>query len=94
MDSVQRMEVATKGVVGGIFKPNEGRARFNLPAVKGGDRVYLQKQNWPLELLGADNVPPQPAAAPKPPELPPAPAKAIDESELLALVLKGLQVAA
>jgi HK97 family phage portal protein len=87
MDSVQRMEVATKGVVGGVFKPNDARAKFNLPAVNGGDQVYLQKQNWPLEKLGSDNVAPAPAL---PPLVAPIPVKALDEAELLDLVLKRL----
>jgi HK97 family phage portal protein len=90
MDSVQRMEVATKGVSGGILKPDEGRARFNLPKVNGGDQVYLQKQNWPLEKLGSDNVKPA-KVAPAVPALPmPEPSKAIDQDELLSLVMKRL----
>lgn len=90
MDSVQRMEVATKGVIGGVFKPNEARGKFNLPPVKGGDRVYLQQQNWPLELLGSDNNPaPEPKPAPAPPAQP-EPEKAIDGGELLALVMKRM----
>lgn len=85
MDSLQRMEVATKGVVGGIFKPNDGRKKFNLPKVPGGDRVYLQKQNWPLEMLGADSVPPPAPALPALPEPKPEPAeKAIDRGQLMA----------
>jgi hypothetical protein len=105
------MDVATKGVIGGVFKPDEARAKFNLPPVKGGDKVYLQRQNWPLEVLGSDVVsgaatqatpgqPPTaipavpPAAMPTPDATPPAPTKAIDTAELLALVLKGLEVAA
>lgn len=97
MDSVQRMEVSTKGVIGGVLKPDEARAKFNLRPVKGGNRVYLQQQNWPLELLGSDNKPPEPpkpapAPAPAPPELPePKDAeKAIDGGELLALVMKRI----
>src|SRR6185436_15942239 len=90
MDSVQRMDVATKGVIGGIFSPNEGRKRFNLPPVDGGDQVFLQKQNWPLEMLGADNVPPPAPAPPAPAPMAPEPAKAIDSAELLSLVLKRL----
>jgi len=91
MDSVQRMEVATKGVIGGVFKPNEARARFNLPKVDGGDAVYLQKQNWPLEKLGSDNVKPgQTAPAPQQPAVMPEPAKSIDQDELLSLVMKRL----
>jgi HK97 family phage portal protein len=64
MDS-ERMEVATKGVIGGVFKPNEARAKFNLPSVNGGDKVYLQQQNWPLELLGSDIAPPKPKPGPE-----------------------------
>jgi HK97 family phage portal protein len=94
MDSVQRMDVATKGVIGGVFMPDEARAHFNLPPVTGGDKVYLQRQNWPLELLGSDIPPPPapPAPMPAPPQLPAA--KAIDSGELLALVMKGLKAAA
>jgi len=95
MDSVQRMEVATKGVTGGVYMPDEARAKFNLPSVKGGDQVYLQKQNWPLGMLGTDTPPPAlpPAMpAPTPPELP-AP-KALDRAELLAAVMKRVEVAA
>jgi len=99
MDSVQRMEVATKGVTGGVYMPDEARAKFNLPSVKGGDQVYLQKQNWPLGMLGTDTPPPPAPAnppamleAPKPPELPEP--KELDRAELLAAVLRRLEVAA
>lgn len=95
MDMAQRMEVATKSVTGGISSPNEARAKFNQPKVKGGERPFLQKQMWPLELLGSDNQPPAPPLPAKPSEqLPPAPAKTLDSGELLALVLKGLEAAA
>jgi HK97 family phage portal protein len=100
MDSVQKMDAATKGVVGGVYTPNEARALFNKKPVKGGNQVLLQRQNWPIDLLGSDQpplpAPPKPAGdlppAPEPPKLPPA--KAIDGAELLATVLKGLDIAA
>jgi HK97 family phage portal protein len=72
MDSVQRMDVATKGVIGGILKPNEGRARFNLKPVTGGDTVFLQRQNWPIDLLGSDVTAMAPVAPSVPPALPAA----------------------
>lgn len=91
MDSTQKMEFATKGVTGGILSPNEARAPFNLKPVGGGDRLYLQKQNWPLEKLGNDDplIAPAPQPAPGPPALPP-PAKDLsaDELDLFARVLK------
>jgi len=91
MDSVQKMDAATKGVVGGVYSPNEARAKFNLKPVTGGNTVYLQRQNWPLEKLGSD-MPPPPAPPPDPTlALPPAPpVKAIDGAALLTTVLKKL----
>jgi HK97 family phage portal protein len=77
MDSVQKMDRATKGVVGGVFTPNEARAQFNLKPVPGGSTVYLQRQNWPLEKLGSDDTP-----TPKPPALPPAPDDALPTKDL------------
>jgi HK97 family phage portal protein len=72
MDSVAKMEAATKGVVGGIYTPNEARASFNLKPVKGGDTPYLQQQNFSLAALDArDKASAKAAANPPPP--PPAP---------------------
>ncbi len=95
MDSVQRMEVATKGVIGGVLMPDEGRRRFSrrLGPVRGGNRVYLQQQNWPLELLGSDIAPKTIAAPPPAPPIPPPPTKTvdIDYSEVLVDVTKALE---
>jgi len=82
MDSVQKMDVATKGVVGGVLAPNEARAGFNRRPVPGGDTVYLQRQNWPLEKLGSDD--PSLMAAPSPV---PVPAKQLTEDEIVESAL-------
>jgi HK97 family phage portal protein len=85
MDSVQRMEVATKGASGGVLSPNEARLRFSrrLGPVTGGNKVFMQKQNWPLDLLGSDNVPPPAPAAPKASDPPSAPAtKAMPDGDV------------
>ena len=66
-DLEQRMSAYAKGVLGGIYAPNEPRARENLPPVEGGDRVYMQRQNWPLELLGEDAEPTETEPAPDEP---------------------------
>jgi HK97 family phage portal protein len=63
MDSTARMDFMAKGVLSGIFTPNEARARFNLLPIDGGDRAYLQRQNWPLEALGSDANAPTPPAS-------------------------------
>lgn len=51
MDMALKMTTAADGVKGGIFAPNEARAKFNLPPVKGGDTPYLQQQNFSLSAL-------------------------------------------
>ncbi len=98
MDSVQRIDVATKAVAGGVLSPNEARLKYSrrLEAVPGGDRVYLQKQCWPLELLGTDQPAPTPPAPPSPSTTePPAPVDdAIDTEALVGLVAKYLEAAA
>jgi len=51
MDLHLKMQVATDGVKGGVYAPNEARKKFDLPAVKGGDTPYLQQQNYSLSAL-------------------------------------------
>lgn len=49
MDEGKRAEVAVKLVGGGVETPNEGRLRFNRAPLEGGDTVYMQQQDIPLE---------------------------------------------
>jgi len=51
MDLLLKMKVATEGVRGAVFSPNEARKKFNLPPVLGGDTPYLQQQNYSLAAL-------------------------------------------
>jgi HK97 family phage portal protein len=51
MDSATKMKVATDGVKGGIYTPNEGRKMHNKPPMEGGDTVYLQQQDYSIEAL-------------------------------------------
>ena len=53
-------------------KPDEARARMNLPPVEGGDAVYLQQQNYSLAALAKRDAQPDPFGAAKPPAPPPA----------------------
>ena len=64
MDEGKRAEVATQLVSGAIASPNEGRARFNLPPLEGGDTVYMQQQDYPLDQVRLNKIAPtEPAAA-------------------------------
>ncbi len=90
MDPMTRIEAGVKAITGGMA-PNEVRKRFyDVGPVKNGDQPFLQKQNWPLDLLGSD----QPmAAAPAPPAqtVPALPApKAIDLTALPGLISQKL----
>lgn len=68
MDTKTQVENATKGILGGLWKPNEARADFDLKPVEGGDTVYLQHQQYSLAALNRrdqmDPPPPTPALTP------------------------------
>lgn len=74
MDFALKMDTAVKGVVGGIYSPDEARRKFNLKPVKGGDTPYLQQQNFSLGALAErDKNDPFPKTEPAPPKVPDAP---------------------
>ena len=68
MDSATQMDVAVKGVGGGILTPNEARAAFSRTPLPGGNTVYLQQQYDSLEALNkrdtAEPAPPTPEPEP------------------------------
>jgi HK97 family phage portal protein len=49
MDESTQAEVLGKLVGGGVMSPNEARERVNLTPLEGGDTVYMQQQDIPLE---------------------------------------------
>lgn len=51
LDAETKINMLTKGVSGGVFAPNEARRKLDLPDVDGGDTVFLQQQNFPIDLL-------------------------------------------
>jgi HK97 family phage portal protein len=63
----ERVEMLVRGVMGGLFSPNEARRAEDLPAVAFGDEPRVQAQNVPLSAVAM--VP----AAPVPPSAPAAP---------------------
>lgn len=77
MDPAGRAEADTKEIAGGILKPDEGRARRNLPPVAGGNAVYMQQQNYSLAALEKRDAQDDPFASKAPP--PAAPAATPDE---------------
>lgn len=76
MDTKTQVENATKGILGGLFSPNEQRAEFDLTPVEGGDNVFMQQQQFPLAAL---DRPVNPAPVAPLPSIPEEPApKALD----------------
>lgn len=74
MDLGKQAEVETKLTSGGIKTPNEGRLAFGLEPLEGGDTVFMQQQDFPLDqvrknkIVDADQspVPAAPEPEPKP----------------------------
>ena len=63
-----RIEAVARGVISGIYSPDEARAMEDLPAVPGGHGAMprVQQQVVPLS-YGTDMQPPEPAAPAAPP---------------------------
>jgi HK97 family phage portal protein len=51
MDSLTQMEIVTKGIAGAVYSPDEGRQKFDLPKVPGGETPYMQQQMFSLKAL-------------------------------------------
>ena len=59
MDSKTQMETLTMGIKGSVYAPNEGRKKYNLKPLDGGNTIWLQQQNWPMEILAQRRKPPE-----------------------------------
>lgn len=81
-DFAGRIEALTKGIQGGLYKPDEARQREGLAPVPGGDKVYVQQQMVPLGTTPAAAAPaPAPAAEPAQADPPAAPGDATAQEE-------------
>jgi HK97 family phage portal protein len=91
MDTSARVKAAADAMIGGL-SPNEARLQYhNRGPVPGGEKVFLQRQNWPLEMLGSDQPPPTPAPA-APPADEPEPDDTQEERAVALLYLKAAAV--
>lgn len=62
MDTNTKVLAAGNALKAGFMSPNEARAQFDLAPVEGGEKPYLQQQNWQLQQL-AEREPPNDAPA-------------------------------
>lgn len=56
MDSKTLMDTLSAGVQGRILAPNNARKRLNLPPLEGGDTVYMQQQDYPLDQVRLNRI--------------------------------------
>jgi HK97 family phage portal protein len=70
MDAAALMSRLGEGVKHGIIAPNEARAEIGYAPVDGGDKPYLQQQNYSLEALAKRDATADPFATAKPPAAP------------------------
>jgi HK97 family phage portal protein len=71
MDTVTQVTAIRDAVGAGVMTPNEGRSKFDLKPVKGGESPYLQQQNYSLAALAKRDAQADPFAPATPPALPP-----------------------
>lgn len=97
LDGLLRMDTASLAEslknLAGIMKVDEQRKRLNLPAVVGGDTIYLQQQNYSLAALAKRDAQPDPFGKTAAPVADPvAPSKSIEDQRFQALmdVIKSL----
>lgn len=88
MDPQRRAEVWGKLTQDGIATPNEARLPFNLPGLDGGDTVYMQQQDYPLDQVRLNKITSPEPPAPTVPEAAPEEQAAEQTRALLAAIEK------
>jgi HK97 family phage portal protein len=66
MDSKTQMETIKAGIEAKVLTVNDGRKRLNHGPLSGGDTVYMQQQDLPLDQVKDNKV--APVAPPAPPD--------------------------
>jgi HK97 family phage portal protein len=71
MDTATLLDTTVKGISGSLFTTNEGRRKFEMKPVEGGDSIRSQQQYYDIEAL-AERDRNDPFAKPAPSLAPPA----------------------
>jgi HK97 family phage portal protein len=88
MDAAKRATVEAQLVAGRIKTPNEGRLPFNLGPLEGGDTVYMQQQDYPLDQVRLNKIT-QPVEPP-PAEVSEEDQAAIEEAKAIIATQKAI----
>jgi phage portal protein BeeE len=88
MDTASQVDTLVAGIQGGLFTPNGARRRIDEKPVKGGDTIWLQQQDVPIEVAfeNAHKPPPAPMLPPPPPTVPDPDEEEESEEETRALL--------
>ena len=99
LDGLLRMDVdqlstsVEKLVKSGVMAPNEGRQKFDLPPVKGGEQPYMQQQNFSLQALSEQAAPGSaPVVSTHAPVAPPAVPALVDDAARKAIALQQTEL--
>lgn len=84
MDSKTQMETLAAGVRGSLLTINNGRKQLNKPPLKGGDTVYMQMQDMPLDQVRNNKIVEAPAPVAAPAIEPPVPEISDEDKALIA----------
>ena len=89
MDPMKQAEFHTKLIGGGVETPNEGRLPFNLAPLEGGDTVYMQQQDYPLDQVRLNRIAPPVPVAIEDPEPDPDPEAEAEAEEAARAALES-----
>lgn len=97
MDSKTQMETIGAGINAKVLKINDGRKKINLPPVDGGDTVYMQQQDYPINEIRKNKIQSEASAQATTPQASEQPAQDAQPSTeeqaraMTAQIVKALQ---
>lgn len=94
MDFEKRARVWGQLNKDGVATPNEGRLPFNLPPLEGGDTVYKQQQDIPLDQARLNKAPAETPPEPEPVEVVEEPTESEQQRAIITAINKAFERAA
>lgn len=93
MDTEKRATVWGKMVGDGVSTPNEARREFGLIPLEGGDTVYMQQQDFPLDQVRLNKIEQTPEVAPPSDPAPIIEDEQEQERQMVAAIRKAFKEA-
>ena len=93
MDAGKKAEFHKTLIGSSIETINDARREFNLKPLEGGETVYLQQQDFPLQVIKDNKLPTQATAITEPAPVAVEPDPATQKALAELFMLKALQAA-